>query len=193
MKNVLHVGCGGHHIIGLHGFSKEEWREIRLDINPAVKPDIIASMISMPEVADDSIDAIYSSHNLEHLYPHEVPKALAEFKRVLRDDGFCLIIVPDIYEVAKLVVEGRLTAPAYFSSVGPITPLDMMYGYQPSIAQGNLYMAHHTAFTMDSLRDAISQFFHPSMLQRGNFSIVAFATKGSYDPQQMLNIVHSFF
>lgn len=192
MKNLLHVGCGGHHILGQHGFSPEEWREIRLDIDPAMKPDIIASITHMPEVSDNSIDAIYSSHNLEHLYAHEVPKALAEFKRVLRDDGFCLIIVPDIQEVALMVAEGEILETAYQSSAGPITPLDIMYGHRPSLAQGNLYMAHHTAFTRNSLQKELSGYFRDSLLQSHGFTLVAFATNGEYDTGYMLDKTHEF-
>jgi len=181
MKNLLHVGCGGHHILGKHGFSPDEWREIRLDINPAMQPDVIASITSMPQVADNSIDAVYSSHSLEHLYAHEVSKALAEFRRVLRDDGFCLIIVPDIQPVAKMVAEGRLTETAYNSSAGAITPLDIMYGHRASIEAGNEFMAHKTAFTGDSLSVELLKpglFKHTRTRQKGfNLAVIA-----SYKP-----------
>jgi len=192
MKNLLHVGCGGHHILGKHGFSPDEWREIRLDINPAVKPDIIGTITDMRDVPDDSIDAVFSSHNLEHLYAHEVPKALAEFKRVLRDDGYALIITPDIQEVALMVAEGEILETAYQSSAGPITPLDIMYGHRPSLAQGNLYMAHHTAFTINSLRKELSGYFRDSLLQRHGFTLVAFATNGEYETGYMLDKAHEF-
>lgn len=192
MKNVLHVGCGGHHIIGQHGFSPDEWREIRLDINPAMQPDIIASITSMPQVADNSIDAVYSSHNLEHLYAHEVPKALAEFRRVLRDDGFCLIIVPDIQEVAKLVAKGKLLITAYNSSAGPITPLDIMYGHGTSIENGNLYMAHKTAFTDESLRSAmVDAGFKNIVNKRKNYTLASIAGKSL--SKFAKNALNSFF
>lgn len=192
MKNVLHVGCGGHHIINTHGFNQDEWNEIRLDINPAMKPDYISSITDMRDVPDASIDCVYSSHNLEHLYPHEVPKALAEFRRVLRDDGYALIITPDIQTVAQMVAEGEILETAYQSSAGPITPLDIMYGHRPSLANGNLFMAHHTAFTRESLRKELSEFFRDSLLQSGGFTLVAFATNGDYDTGYMLEKVHSF-
>jgi ubiquinone/menaquinone biosynthesis C-methylase UbiE len=48
-------------------------------------------MTDMSAVADASVDAIFSSHNIEHLYPHEVPVALGEFLRVLKPDGFAII------------------------------------------------------------------------------------------------------
>jgi len=39
----------------------------------------------MPMVASRSYDAIWSSHNLGHLYAHEVPLALAEDDRTPGD------------------------------------------------------------------------------------------------------------
>jgi hypothetical protein len=83
MKTFLHVGCGNNtkQQAG-RGFQGDEWREIRFDINPEVKPDIIGTMTDMSAVESSSVDALFSSHNIEHLYPHEVPLALAEFKRV---------------------------------------------------------------------------------------------------------------
>src|SRR4051794_37222029 len=71
-KRVLHVGCGPFSAEKLHSvFRGPNWREIRVDIDPAVKPDIQASITDMrKDVTDASIDAIWSSHNIEHLYDH---------------------------------------------------------------------------------------------------------------------------
>ena len=57
-------------------FNTDDWKEVRADINKDVNPDIIASMTDMSSIDDNSYDAIYSSHNIEHLYAHEVPLAL---------------------------------------------------------------------------------------------------------------------
>jgi hypothetical protein len=81
---VLHVGSGPYNPNKLHEtFRSEAWREIRLDIDPRVKPDIVASLTDMEAVPTASVDAVWSSHNLEHLYAHQVPLALEEFLRVL--------------------------------------------------------------------------------------------------------------
>lgn len=52
---------------------------------------MLGTMTSMDAVQTGSMDALFSSHNIEHLYPYEVPVALAEFRRVLNDDGFAVI------------------------------------------------------------------------------------------------------
>ncbi|MCH8287051.1 methyltransferase domain-containing protein, partial [candidate division KSB1 bacterium] len=127
-------------------FAKDDWKELRFDIDPDVKPDYVGTMTDMSAIDDGFVEAIYSSHNIEHLYTHEVPKALAEFKRVLNKDGFLVITCPDIQEVAKLIVEDKLMQPAYDSPAGPITPMDILYGLRTSIARGNTFMAQVWGF-----------------------------------------------
>ena len=74
-KTVLNVGCGYPLRQKLHRqFHGPEWREIRLDLDPAVQPDVVCSITDTGPVTDDSVDAVWSSHNLEHLQRHEVPK-----------------------------------------------------------------------------------------------------------------------
>lgn len=153
-KNVLHVGCGAYHPQKLpcSDFPETEWNEVRLDIDPVVQPDVVASITAMPMIPDESCDAIFSSHNIEHLFAYEVPTALDEFLRVLKPGGFALILVPDIQTVAEWVARDRLDETAYISPAGPITPLDMMYGLGTALAHGNHFMAHRSAFTASFLR-----------------------------------------
>ncbi len=176
---VLNVGCGYRSSQGLHSsFQSSEWRELRLDINPAVQPDILCSMLDMTPVAGGSIDAIWSSHNLEHLYRHEVPVALREFLRVLRPGGFALLTLPDLQTIAELIVDDALEAEAYRSPSGPITPLDMIYGHTPSLAQGNQHMAHKTGFTARTLGELLTGAgFDQVTLRRDGFALWARAVK----------------
>jgi ubiquinone/menaquinone biosynthesis C-methylase UbiE len=154
---VLHVGCGPYNPNKLHAaFRKEGWRELRLDINPNVKPDIVASMLAMPMIPAASVDGVWSSHNIEHLYAHEVPVALTEFLRVLRPGGVVLLTMPDLQRVAELIVQDKLDEPAYSSPAGPIAPLDILYGHRPQIAMGNVFMAHRTGFTARTLAQVLA-------------------------------------
>lgn len=152
MPTFLHVGCGPKRKDRTtRGFNTPEWQEQRLDIDASVQPDIVGTMLDMSALADAAVDAVFSSHNIEHLYPHEVPLALAEFKRVLRPGGFVVITCPDLQSVCQLVAEDKLTDPAYVSPAGPIAPLDILYGHRPPMAKGNLYMAHRCGFTQKVL------------------------------------------
>jgi hypothetical protein len=152
----LHVGCGpARKDQTTRAFAGPDWRELRLDIDPNVQPDIVGTMTDMGAVASESVEALFSSHNIEHLYPHEVPVALGEFLRVLKPDGFAVITCPDLQSVAALVAQDRLLEPAYMSPAGPIAPLDILYGHRPAMAAGNLYMAHRCGFTRRVLADVL--------------------------------------
>jgi hypothetical protein len=79
---------------------------------------------------------------------------LSEFARVLKPGGLLVLACPDLQYIAGLIMEGRLTDTAYVAPAGPIAALDMLYGYRPQLAKGNLFMAHRTGFTQQSLMDA---------------------------------------
>lgn len=158
LKTVLHVGPG-HKNSGAklpEGFEEGDWHELRLDIDPSNEPDILGSMLDMSAVASRSVDAIYSAHNIEHVYAHEVPHVLAEFLRVLKPEGFVVVTCPDLQAVCAMVAEGRITEPAYNSKAGPITPLDILYGHGEALKAGYHYMAHKTGFTEGSLTQALT-------------------------------------
>jgi len=167
----LNVGCGYPLRQKLHPhFHGPEWREVRLDLDPAVRPDIICSITDMSPVAADSVDAVWSSHNLEHLQRHEVPLALAEFLRVLKPGGLLLLTLPDLQQVARLVSEDRLEDEAYTSLSGPITPLDMIFRHTASLARGNELMAHRTGFTARTLQKLLTHAgFVEVTLRRGGW------------------------
>jgi Methyltransferase domain len=126
IQDVLHVGCGGYVLEKLPPVFRTGWREIRLDIDPGVNPDVVANIIDMRAIADASVEAVFSSHNLEHLYPHEVPLALREMCRVLKLSGMALIILPDLQEVVRHIADGGLEDPMYDSAMGPIAPIDIV-------------------------------------------------------------------
>lgn len=170
-KTFLHVGCGPKiKNQTTTAFAQDTWQEVRLDIDPAARPDIVGTMLDMSAVTPESMDAIFSSHNIEHLYPHEVPLALKEFLRVLKPDGFLVLTCPDLQSVARLIADDKLTEAAYTAPAGPITPLDILYGHRPQLAAGNLYMAHRCGFTLKVLIGT---------LQANGFASVAGQKRGS--------------
>lgn len=172
MKSALHVGCGSLTLRQAPSyFHGPEWREIRYDIDPAVKPDVVGSMLDMSAIGSASVDAVYSSHNLEHVFPHEVDTVLREFRRVLRPEGICVVTVPDLQAVSALIAQDKLEDIAYISGGGPITPLDIVYGHGPELVAGRHYMAHKTGFTGKTLGNA---------LIRNGFAVASYWTAPSY-------------
>ena len=198
MKTLLNVGCGWSNISKLKGFNNDNWKEIRFDIDKNVNPDIVGTLTDMKLVETGSLDAIYSSHNIEHIYPHEVLIALKEFYRVLKDDGIVVITCPDLQAVCELVAKDKLLEPFYESPAGPISPIDILYGHREAIAKGHEYMAHKGGFTYSSLN---SSFFtagfkarYGGRVQEGeeyNLFLVAFKQKES--EEEIKKIANPFF
>jgi hypothetical protein len=196
--NFLHVGCGPKRKERTtRGFNTAAWLEIRLDIDPSVSPDVIGTMTDMASVSSGSVNAVFSSHNIEHLYPHEVPLALAEFLRVLSDDGFAVITCPDLQSVCALIADDKLTEAAYTSPAGPIAPLDILYGHRPAMARGNLYMAHRCGFTQTVLAATLkaSGFASVASMRRSgpNFDLWALASKSARSEDDMKQLAQTYF
>lgn len=195
-KQLLHVGCGALRIDATP-FAKLNYEELRVDLDPTVQPDLIGSITDLSSVPDASCDAIYSSHNLEHLYAYEVPKALGEFFRVLRSDGLLLITCPDLQSIAEQIAADKLTDPAYMSDAGPITPLDMVFGLRSELQRGNHYMAHKCGFTASVLAGSLQEagFAQIACRRRGAnlFDLWALATKTKWADQQLRDTVQLLF
>ena len=151
MKQFLHVGCARLTKANTTaGFNSDDWREVRFDIDPDCAPDIVGTIVDMSNVADASFDAVYSAHNLEHVYPHEV-QPIREFARVLSDDGFVVLTCPDLQTVCEMVAEDKLLETLYVSSMGPVAPIDILFGHRASVSAGKHYMAHKCGFTFSVL------------------------------------------
>jgi len=179
MPRFLHVGCGRHTKVRTTPIlAGNDWEEVRLDIDPAAQPDIVASMTDMSAVADGSMDALFAHHTLEHLYASEVAVALSEFARVLAPDGFAIIAVPNLQAVAQQIAEGKLMEPAYVAPAGPISPHDMLYGLGTAIAEGRTYMAHRCGFTTASLSEALQRAgFRKVVSRQQGFNLTAYALR----------------
>lgn len=145
-KLLINVGCGP--VVKLTRTALfEEWRQLRVDIEQAVNPDIVADLTDLSPIETGTADALWSSHCIEHLYQAQVPGALQEFHRILKDDGFAVILVPDLQAVADRIVADKFDEPIYNSGMGPVSAHDMFYGFGPSIAAGQTSMAHRCGFT----------------------------------------------
>jgi len=151
MKTFLHVGCGLLNKSRCKGFNNDNWKEIRLDIDENVNPDIVGTLTDMKLVETGSVDAVYSSHNIEHIFPHEVPIALREFYRVLKEDGIVVITCPDIQSVGEALTQDKLFETLYESPMGPVTAFDILYGHRKTTVDGNIFMVHKGGFTYSTL------------------------------------------
>lgn len=142
---VLHAGSGGSKVPAAYfpGFD-----EVSLDIDGRSKPDMVGSMVDMDFIPDGCFEAAYTSHTLEHVYPHEVRRCLWNFHRVLKPGGCLVVTVPNLEGVQPT------TEVLYQSASGPICGLDMYYGHHALIEESP-FMAHKCGFVEETLRGAI--------------------------------------
>ena len=151
---LINAGCGSSGAEGLPAYFSS-WQHLRVDIDPDVRPDIIADIRDLSVIGTGAADAIWGAHCVEHLFQYEVPAALGKMRQVLKDDGVLIVIVPDLQTIARLITEDRMTETLYESAAGQITPHDVLYGYGAALAAGRGHMAHNTGFTPTSLAESI--------------------------------------
>jgi SAM-dependent methyltransferase len=185
---LLHAGCGHHRKSDLIGaFRTVAWREVRYDIDPDAQPDILGSLTDMEAVPTAAVDAVFNSHVIEHLYPHEVPLALREFHRVLKPDGFVVLTCPDLQSVAEAIARGRLMDVIFHRDYGPVTPFDMLYGDRAALAMGKMFMAHHGGFTAETVMAVLTEAgFATTLAARTDAMMLwAIATKSRVDEEEL--------
>lgn len=170
MKKVLNVGCGQ---VKLEFDLFKYYKEIRLDTDQNSKPDIIGSIVNMKGIKDESIDAIWASHVIEHIYWSELPKAFDEIKRVLKPSGFAIIITPNLAVIADLIKDD-LTKVLYSTPYGPVTPLDILYGFREYTKVGMEGMSHKMGFNPKLMKEVLnSQEWIKGKIYTTDYDIVA--------------------
>ncbi len=199
MKKLLHVGCGVATLEKLpQGFNDGNWQEVRFDIDdaPEIGADILGTITDMSGVEDAHVDALYSSHNIEHVYYHQVLDVLKEFRRVTKPDGFCVITCPDMQTVAQYMADGKFDDPIYHSVSGPISALDIAYGHIASLRNGHEYMAHKMGFSLKLLGEFLGRAGFPKYLtkrrqDKHDLWAVAFNYDVSYEEAQQVFEAHT--
>ena len=193
MKIFLHVGCGPQNKSTCLGFNNDNWKEIRLDIDKNVNPDIVGTLTDMKLVETGSVDAVYSSHNIEHIFPHEVPIALSEFYRVLKEDGIVVITCPDLQSAGKALTQDKLFETLYESPMGPVTAFDVLFGHRKTTADGNVFMIHKGGFTYSTLDMAFYKAgFKARCGKRVAFALYLVAFKQKKSEEEIKKIARQF-
>ena len=91
----LNVGCGAHY--------HSSWCNIDL---VSSDPEVLQYDIrnGLP-FADNSFEAAYHSHVLEHLTPEQGEALIEECHRVLKPGGVLRIVVPDLEQISRIYLE----------------------------------------------------------------------------------------
>jgi SAM-dependent methyltransferase len=91
-----------------------------------------------------SVDAIYCSHVLEHIWPWRLPFVLEEFRRVLTPHGRVRIVVPDMDIAIREIVKRDFSAEAL--------TFYMRWWFNPTQdSKGEPYLSHVGGFNWNSL------------------------------------------
>jgi predicted SAM-dependent methyltransferase len=91
----LHLGCGSKVVPGWLNADKFK-----------SNADIYLNLTARFPFCDDTFNAIYSEHTLEHIPTDQVPQLLAECRRVLRPGGLLRLTIPDLDIYAAKYVAG---------------------------------------------------------------------------------------
>src|SRR4051812_24595660 len=177
-KLLVNLGSGPKRLSRLPAMFAE-WREFRADVDPGAEPDLVADFTDLSAIKSGSVDAVWSAHAIEHLFLHQVKKALEEAHRILADDGFLCLIVPDLQSIASYLVNDRLLEVVYESAAGPVTAHDMIFGFGRDLALGHTQMAHKCGFTAGVMLQKLKEvrFAEIVLRRRSNHELAAVACK----------------
>jgi predicted SAM-dependent methyltransferase len=113
-----------------------------LDVQPGPAVDIVADCMDLRGLADGAAAEIYASHVLEHLGYADVPRALAEWLRVLEPGGQVRISVPDLAKLGPTLAHPKLPPEVRAWVIATI------YG-----GQTDTHDFHRMGFTLETLSD----------------------------------------
>lgn len=182
-KLILNVGAGTTSVHSQIDYFKN-YKEIKLDVS-ATNPDIISDITTLEGVPDDSVDAIWACHVVEHVYYHKLPDVFKSMLRVIKPDGYAVIRVPDIGSIAHMIEEDLFT-PVYDTSVGPICPIDILYSSRVLVEKYGEPMCHKTGFTEKSMSGILQSLNIKALVAKINGEIAAILYK-SENPPNVIN------
>ena len=124
-----------------------DWKIFDIDQRPEV--DYIGNASDLSQFEDESIEAIYASHILEHFYyllHNELAFTLVEWHRVLKKGGQLMISVPDLRALCWLYSRPDIDTEIRFHI------MRMIFG-----GQTNEYDIHKVGFDFDIMCLCLSE------------------------------------
>lgn len=70
--------------------------------------DILTDVNDLKMFEDESVDILVAHHLLEHIAIHDLDSYLTEWRRVLKPGGLLTIYVPNLKEMDRAWIEGRV-------------------------------------------------------------------------------------
>lgn len=134
-KLIADIGSGP-----ITPYMSEEGVTVSFDIREDMRPDVVCDVRYLP-CPNETFDILHSSHTLEHFGWTGVDKVIKEWTRVLKVGGELRIVVPNLRDVAKRLLDDTLIP----------TDLWILYGEQDYPKN-----FHAMGFTPNMLRDLIA-------------------------------------
>lgn len=180
-KVFLNIGCGQSHISKTNPYFKD-WKEVRADLYRD-DVDLKCDLVDMSQIADKTFDCVWASHVVEHQYWHEMPKVFENLMRIIKDDGFVIVKVPDVGAIADRIKDGLLEP---IPQLYGLAPIDFLYGMRMRVENDPLGEIHKTCFTMKSMEMILGSFGIKAFLSDYNYEITAVLYKEKV-PESYLN------
>jgi prepilin-type processing-associated H-X9-DG protein len=173
----LHLGCGPKY---LQGF-------VNIDANPLRRIDLWLDVRNGLPFRSDSVDSIYSTHVLEHLYPDELKDVLRESARVLKRGCGTRIVVPSL---SNAILAYNQKNVAWFSEFP-------RHYESPGGRFSNFLFCdgqHRTAFDCDYMREMLSSVGFSEVVEvRDGESRLYGANVPRYEAEDGSNSPHSLY
>lgn len=84
---------------------KEGWKILNIQKNEGV--DFVGSISNLSQFDDETIEAIYASHVVEHIDQNNIKKTLNGIYRVLKKNGKFYVSVPDLDILCRIFLEKK--------------------------------------------------------------------------------------
>ena len=174
----LHLGCGPKYLPGF----------VNIDANPLRKIDLWLDVRNGLPYRSESVDSIYSTHVLEHLFPDELKNALCECVRVLKIGGGVRIVVPSLSNAILAYNQKKV---AWFSDQFPRHYESLGGRFSNFIfCDGQ----HRTAFDSDYMREMLSSVGFSEVVEvREGESRLYGTNVPSYELNDGSNLPHSLY
>ena len=95
----LNAGCGTHYAEGW--VNTDVWEDAN------TKPDIRVEAGKPYPFEDDTFDAVFMGHVLEHMPWPDVPKFLSDMKRIAKPGAQFLVVGPDVFRAIDRYAAGQ--------------------------------------------------------------------------------------
>ena len=89
-STLLNVGCGTHYAAG--------WLNTDYVFSDPITPDLVVDSSDPYPFDDNTFDAVYMGHVLEHIPWNDIPACLQTINRILKPGCPVMVVVPDVFK-----------------------------------------------------------------------------------------------